>query len=53
MLTLLDLSLLNREGLGHEVVISGHFGHSDHEVVKFKMKKAATKSQPWSWESRY
>ncbi|GAB0180024.1 hypothetical protein GRJ2_000467700 [Grus japonensis] len=45
---LLDLLLMNREGLMGEVAIGGHLGHSDHEVVEFKIfgdrRKTATKT---------
>ena len=34
---LLDLLLVNREGLLGEVAIGGRLGHSDHEVVEFKI----------------
>ncbi|GAB0176455.1 mitochondrial enolase superfamily member 1 [Grus japonensis] len=34
---LLDLLLMNREGLMGEVAIGGCLGHSDHEVVEFKI----------------
>lgn len=35
--TLSDLFFVNREDLVGEVVIGGSFGHSDHEVVEFKI----------------
>ncbi|GAB0203202.1 hypothetical protein GRJ2_002785800 [Grus japonensis] len=45
---LLDLLLVNREGLVGEVAIGGRLGHSDHEVVEFKIfgdrRKTATKT---------
>ncbi|GAB0205816.1 hypothetical protein GRJ2_003047200 [Grus japonensis] len=45
---LLDLLLVNREGLMGEVAIGGRLGHSDHEVVEFKIfgdrRKTATKT---------
>ena len=45
---LLDLLLENREGLVGDVVIGGRLGHSDHEVVEFKIygdrRKSATKT---------
>ncbi|GAB0190604.1 hypothetical protein GRJ2_001525700 [Grus japonensis] len=45
---LLDLLLVNREGLVGEVAIGGCLGHSDHEVVEFKIfgdrRKTATKT---------
>lgn len=31
---ILDLLFVNREGLVDDVVIGGHLGYSDHEVVK-------------------
>ncbi|GAB0177896.1 hypothetical protein GRJ2_000254900 [Grus japonensis] len=34
---LLDLLLMNREGLMGELAIGGCLGHSDHEVVEFKI----------------
>lgn len=44
---LLDLLFVNREDLVVELVIGGSFGHSDHEVVEFKIfgdkKKSANK----------
>lgn len=33
----LDLLLVNREGLVGAVVISGHPGHRSHEVIEFKI----------------
>ncbi|GAB0202528.1 mitochondrial enolase superfamily member 1 [Grus japonensis] len=45
---LLDLLLMNREGLLGEMAIGGCLGHSDHEVVEFKIfgdrRKTATKT---------
>lgn len=34
---ILDLLFVNREGLVDDVVIGGHLGYSDHEVVKLKI----------------
>jgi len=35
--TLLDLLFVNREGLGGGVMVGGYGGHSDHEMVEFKI----------------
>ena len=34
---LLDLLLVNREGLVGDVMVGGCLGHSDHEMVVFKI----------------
>ena len=44
---LLDLLLVNREGLVSEVAIGGHLGHSDHEAVKFKIFGDRRKTVSW------
>ena len=31
----LDLLFVNREGLVGDVVVGGHLGHSDHEMIEF------------------
>ncbi|RMC20216.1 hypothetical protein DUI87_01062 [Hirundo rustica rustica] len=45
---LLDLLLVNREGLESEVAIGGYLGHSDHEAIEFKIcgekRKSASKT---------
>ena len=33
--TLLDLLFMNREGLVSDVMVGGHIGHSDHEMIEF------------------
>ncbi|GAB0204012.1 mitochondrial enolase superfamily member 1 [Grus japonensis] len=43
---LLDLLLVNREGLVGEVAIGGRLGHSDHEVVEFKIFGDRRKTAP-------
>ncbi|KAJ7405426.1 hypothetical protein BTVI_69140 [Pitangus sulphuratus] len=40
----LDLLLVNRVDLVSEVEIGGHLGHSDHEVIKFKISVDRSKS---------
>ena len=33
--TLLDLLLTNREGLVGDVMVGGHLGHTNHEMIEF------------------
>jgi len=51
---LLDLLLVKREGLAGKVALSGHLGHSNHEVVEFKTfgdrRKTATKTSTLDME---
>lgn len=32
---MLDLLFANRAGLMRDVVVGGHLGHSDHEIIEF------------------
>lgn len=55
--TLLDLLFVNSDGLLGEVIIGGSHGHSDLEVVEFKIfgkmrKNLSAEVVPWIWESR-
>ncbi|TRZ06605.1 hypothetical protein HGM15179_020502, partial [Zosterops borbonicus] len=35
--TMLDLLFANRDGLVGDVVVGGHLGHSDHEIIEFSI----------------
>lgn len=34
---MLDLPFANKEGLMGDVVVGGHLGHSDHEMIEFSI----------------